>query len=94
MHKQWDRVVPIKPPSIDPAHKRWYAFITFFCISFFAASGNAVELLESIDEGLSTVAFLVSLAIEPAPSVVLAPIGQDSGQYQSAQVGRPLVQHH
>jgi len=26
--------------------------------------------------------------------VMLAPIGQDNGQYQSAQVGRPLVQDH
>ena len=66
---------PLKPPSIDPAHKRWYVFIAFFCISFFVASSNAAELPEPIDEALSTVAFLVRLAIEPAPSVVLAPNG-------------------
>jgi len=84
----------MKAPPIDTAHKRWYGFIAFFCISFFAANGNAVELLESIDEGVSTGAFLVRLAIESDPSVVLALIGQDSGQYQSAQAGRPLVQHH
>ena len=51
-------------------------------------------LLEPVDEALSTVAFLVSLVIELIPSVVLAPIGEDSGQDQSAPVGRPLVQHH
>jgi len=85
---------PLKPPSIDPAHKRWYEFIAFFCISFFVASGNAAELPEPIDAALSRVAFLASLAIEPAPSIVLALIGRDSGQYQPAQVGRPLVQHH
>jgi len=57
----------MKAPSIDPAHKRWYEFIAFFCISFFVASGNAAEMLEPIDVTPSTVAFLVSLAIESAP---------------------------
>ena len=52
-------------------YERWYGFTAFFCMSLFVASGNAPELLEPIDEALSTVAFLVSLAIEPTPSVVL-----------------------
>ena len=63
-------------------------------MSLFVASGNAPDLFEPIDEVLSTVVFSVSLAIEPAPSVVLALIGRDSGQDQSAQVGTPPVQHH
>ena len=61
----------MKVPSIDPAHKRWYELIAFFCMSLFVASGNAPELFEPIDEALSTVTFLVNLAIEPTPSVVL-----------------------
>ena len=52
-------------------YERRYEFTAFFCMSLFVASGNAPELLEPIDEALSTVAFLVSLAIEPTPSVVL-----------------------
>ena len=40
-------------------------------MSLFVASGNAPELFEPIDEALSTVTFLVNLAIEPTPSVML-----------------------
>ena len=37
----------------------------------FLASGNAPELFEPIDEALSTFPFLVNLALESTPSVVL-----------------------
>lgn len=79
----------------DPfCYKRWYEFIALFCIAFFVASGKAAGLLEPSGEALSSVAFLVSLKIESTSSVALVPIGLDSGQYQSAQVGKPLVQDH
>jgi hypothetical protein len=51
------------------------------------------ESFEPIDETLSMVASLVRLTIEPIPSAALTFIGQDSGPDQSAQGGRPLVQH-
>jgi hypothetical protein len=63
-------------------------------MSLFIASGNAPELFEPIDEALSTVTFLVNLAIEPTPRLCWAPIGEDSGPDQSTQGGRSLVQDH
>lgn len=38
-------------------YKRWLELIAFFCMSLFVASGNALELLEPIDETLATIAF-------------------------------------
>jgi len=55
-------------------------------MSLFIASGNAPELFEPIDEALSTVTFLVNLAIEPAPSVVL---GSYRGGYR-----KYVLTHH
>jgi hypothetical protein len=79
----------------DPfCYKRWYEFIALFCISFFVASGKAAGLLEPNGEALSSVAFLVSLKIEPTSSVALVPIGGDSGREQSARGGTLFVRHH
>jgi hypothetical protein len=60
----------------------------------FRSKRHCGGIAEPIDEAHSKVAFLVSLPIEPAPTVMLALIGRDNGQDQSAQGGRPLVQDH
>jgi site-specific recombinase XerD len=72
LHKGGRRSTLYESPLQLTCYKRWYEFIAFFCMSLFVMSGNAPEFLEPIDEALSTVAFLVSLAIEPTPSVVLS----------------------
>jgi hypothetical protein len=41
--------------------------MVFFCKPLFVASGKRVEVFESIDEGLSAVAFSGSLSIDPPP---------------------------
>ena len=50
--------------------QRWDEFIVFFYHPFFGAGGKVAKLFEPLDEVLSALAFLISLAIKPAPTVL------------------------